>query len=109
MTNIQKLIKLAKENPNLPIIPMVGTEVVASDEYSYWMASFGTVEIGQYYVSKERVFFDSDDLTDEILDNLVFDKDWEMLSDEEIVKKAENIAKKKMKKAIIVYIDAPKE
>lgn len=109
MTNIEKLIELAKENPDLPIIPMVGTDVVASDEYSYWMASFGTVELGQYYVSEERVIFDLDDLTDEILDYYCCDDEWEKLSDEEQVKKAENIAKKKMKKAIIVYIDAPKE
>lgn len=109
MTSIEKLIELAKENPDLPIIPMVGTDVVASDEYSYWMASFGEVELGQYYVSEERVIFDLDDLTDEILDNLIFDSDWEMLSDEEVVKKAENIAKKKMKSAIIVWIETPRE
>ncbi|MDE6469751.1 MAG: hypothetical protein K2L19_01840 [Eubacterium sp.] len=109
MTNIEKLIQLAKENPNLPIIPMVGTDVVASDEYSYWLASFGEVELGRYYVSDERVILDLDDLTEEILDEHCCDDEWENLSDEEQVKKAENIAKKKMKSAIIVYIDTPKE
>lgn len=109
MMSIEKLIQLKNENPELPIIPMVGTDVVASDEYSYWMASFGKVELGQYYISEERVIFDLDDLTDEILDKHCCDDKWEELSDEEQIKKAENIAKKKMKSAIIVWIDTPKE
>ncbi len=109
MTNIEKLIELVKENPNLPIIPMVNTDVVLSDDYNYWLGSFGTVEIGSYYVSDERIFFDLDDLTDQFLEDHCCDDKWENLSDEEQVKKAENIAKKKMRPAIIIWIDTPKE
>ena len=109
MTNIEKLMQLAKENPNLPIIPLVDSEIVADDGYNWWMGSFGNVELGSYYVSKDRVYWDLDDLTEKILDDHCCDDKWEKLSDEETVKKAENIAKRKMKPAIIVYIELPTE
>ena len=34
MSNIEKLIQLAKENPNLPIIPMVDSDIVSEDGYT---------------------------------------------------------------------------
>ncbi len=75
---------------------------------NHWMCDFDIkavfVDTGLEY-PEIRQF----DLTEEILDEHCCDDEWENLSDEEQVKKAENIAKKKMKSAIIVYIDTPKE
>lgn len=35
--NIKTLIKLATENPNLPIVVMVDGEICAGDEYAYYL------------------------------------------------------------------------
>ena len=63
---IRKLTELMQQHPNLPVIPMVDSEVIQSDEYGSWSASFG----GDPYISKicvnnetERLVF-WDDKTD---------------------------------------------
>lgn len=68
------LIQLAKEKPNLPIIPFVDSEIVADDGYAWWMGSFGNVELSSYYVSTDRVYWDLDDLTEKILDDHCYDE-----------------------------------
>ena len=42
---IKELLRLVKDNPDLPIIPRVDTEVVASDEYTWWAGAFGRAHI----------------------------------------------------------------
>ena len=39
--NIGKLLDLIKQNPELPILPMVDSEIVADDYCAYWAASWG--------------------------------------------------------------------
>jgi hypothetical protein len=36
-----ELIQLIEANPDLPIIPMVGQEVVGEDVPTYWMGKWG--------------------------------------------------------------------
>lgn len=46
MSSIEKaneLIKIMKENPNHKVLPMVNTEVVASDDYYRWGGSIGRI------------------------------------------------------------------
>ena len=37
MTKTEELLKLIKENPDLPVVPMVNDEVVGDDSYRYWL------------------------------------------------------------------------
>lgn len=104
MNNIEKLIKLVKENPDLPVIPMVETEVVAEDTYPRWMASFGDCRVGDFYMSEEKVYTDKNNLVEDLVENEYFDLD---KPDEEIWRIAERQANKLMTKAIIVNIDLP--
>jgi len=70
---VAKLLELIKDNPELRIVPMVDSEVVASDEFGWWMASFGNPEIEEIYGSDERIYIrsqDEDDLVEELADNL---------------------------------------
>ena len=53
MSKVEELLKLMKDNPDLPIVPMVNFEVVG-DEFSYWMGSWGRSEVGEYYIGEER-------------------------------------------------------
>ena len=60
MSKVEELLKLMKDNPDLPIVPMVNFEVVG-DEFSYWMGSWGRSEVGEYYIGEERVHFRGDE------------------------------------------------
>lgn len=42
--NIKELLKLIKQHPDLPIVAMVESEVVA-DDYGYWMGEWGNVQL----------------------------------------------------------------
>jgi hypothetical protein len=114
MSKIEELLKLIKENPDLPIIPMVGSEVVAEDSSSYWVGSWGRCELTEYYIGRERVHFKDDDDAEDVLTDMVgceygetkdgkdiwdlSDKEWEEL-----------VASLPWVKAIVVYIESPDE
>ena len=105
--NINDLLKLVKENPDLPIVFMVATECVPSDEYAYWLSECGGTYISEYCNTDGEVFFeeDYDDLVEKWIDN-----NYEEFPDKTDVE-LEEIAKSyvdnyKWIKAIIVYVEA---
>lgn len=59
--NREELFKLMQKNPDLPVVPMVDSEIVA-DDCGYWLGSWGSAEVDEYFISEraERVFFKSD-------------------------------------------------
>lgn len=107
MSNIEKLLELVKENPDLPIIPMVDAEVVA-DDCGYWMGKWGDCKIKEYYEGEEKIHFKDDD-EENVLNDMVgceysYDeqgRDIYELSDEEWDKLYKSII---WKKCIVVYI-----
>jgi len=108
--NINNLLTLIKENPDLEILPMVDTDCVAGDEFGYWMAQWGKASIDEYWVEDERVYFkehDYEDLLDIILCNKLSYEEYLVMSDKEgeILAK-ELVDKLDWKKAIIINIDA---
>lgn len=44
----EKFLRLVRENPDLPIIPMVDSAVVADNDYGSWLGSFGDCRIDSY-------------------------------------------------------------
>lgn len=58
--NVKQALELIKENPELPIMPLVNYEVAAGDECMYWVGSWGKAEIDDYCTHDERVHFLSD-------------------------------------------------
>lgn len=70
MTNVEKLINLMEENPNLPVLPMVDYEIVGED-WGRWMGSFGDSYVGEYALYDYRYFEDRDDFKDCYYDNNV--------------------------------------
>ena len=54
--NIKHLIQLMEENPDLPVIPMVGQDIVA-DCTGEWVANFGKAEIKKMCIYGEKVIF----------------------------------------------------
>ena len=107
----QELYKLMQENPGLPVVPMVDSEVVC-DDGGYWFGSWQSASVDSFYCpNDEQTWFRSDD-------DLVswFESKWEYeeegIPDDMPDEEAYEIMRKKIdalpwKKAIIVYIGLP--
>ena len=106
--NREELFRVMQENPNLPVIAMVDSEIVADDGYNRWLGAWGHCEICEYFVGEERIHFRESDNFDEIEEaltdgQLCYD-DFEAMSDEE----AEGVYNSlHWIRAIIVNIDLP--
>lgn len=81
--NVKKLLELIEENPDLPIVPMVDSEVVADDCCTYWMGHWGHCEVSEYLLGEERVWLKDDDPEDVISDVKGYEF-WENLPDEKV-------------------------
>lgn len=104
--NVQSLLNLIKENPELKIVPMVDTEIVADDGYSSWLGSFGKAEIDHIWNSGERIFFkslDEEELVQNTLDEIPLEIDdaTAEITANDIVEKYE------WEKVIVVWIGLP--
>lgn len=128
----QTLLNLVKENPDLPIVPMVNYEVVP-DDCGRWMGSFGYAYVGEYACFNERFYEERIDFiedyynhNDEYLDEqfnynpcMTFPNSEGKYTKEQIEQNKinsealdaylEEVANKYFKKAIIVNIDLPEE
>lgn len=56
--NLQELIRLVQENPELPVICEVDGEICCGDEYAWYLGEFGRCFVGEYAVYNDRVFVD---------------------------------------------------
>ena len=54
--NIKHLIQLMDEHPDLPVIPMVGQDIVA-DSFGEWTAEVGEAEIRKLCIYEDAVIF----------------------------------------------------
>ena len=127
----EKLLNLIKENPELPVVTMVDSDVVA-DDCGRWMGKFGFCEVGEYTLYDDRYFEDRDDFKeayydcndDELCEKFNFDpriteysvargehdaKDLAINNDNEKLLETylDEIAEKYFTKAIIVNVDLP--
>ena len=56
--NLEELFKLMRENPDLPVVPMVDGEI-PGDDCGYWMGAWGTAKLDEYLVASDRVIIKS--------------------------------------------------
>lgn len=133
MTNTEKFVQLVKENPDLPIVPMVDYEVV-NEDYGWWVGSFGHCSVGEYALFYERYFDDREDFKefyydyndDELCERFNYnpricrytvnqgkytEEQWEINQENEklLDRYLDKVADEYFTKAIIVYIGLPKE
>ncbi len=54
--NLKELFKLIKERPDLPIVPMVDTDIVADDS-GYWLGGWGSASIDKYLPHEYGIIF----------------------------------------------------
>lgn len=106
--NRAELFRLMVENPELPVVPMVDSEIVCDDGYSRWMGSWGSSYIGFYLLGEEKVHFREDDDFEEIestlTDGAIKHEDFEAMTDAEAEAAYASLP---WVKAIIVNIDLP--
>lgn len=111
--NTETLLRVVAENPTLPIIAMVDSDVVYED-YGRWLASVGSIGVGEYACYNERYYDDREDFkedyysqNDDVLcekfgyDHRINNYALEMYLDE--------VAERAFSKAIIINIDAPSD
>ena len=107
--HLQKLFRLIEENPNLPIVPMVDSDIVAEDGYQWWMGNWGRSEKAKYYRGEECVHFyepdDWEEFDSALYDAHATDAKVRPDMDDDTVKEAyENLP---WTEAIVVYIILP--
>ena len=103
----KELLELVKENPELPIIPMVYTEVVAGDQFAYWLGQVIKCEVREYTIDKwygdgcvkYRDDFDSEN---HMIESIAEGK---YSGTEEDYEKATEEVKNIWTKAIIMFVD----
>lgn len=103
--NIETLLRLVQENPDLPVVPMVEGRI-AWDDGDYFMAAFGAAEVDEYIVSRQddRIYFKSDDDVFDVLEHVLSDEEFDTLPQSEAECRPYFEALP-WTKAIIVYID----
>lgn len=99
---IKNLFKLITENSTLPIVAFVATEVVAGDEYGYWLGHIKSVSVEKTYTAPNgSVHFYHDDIYEVLNEELGWN--WEdFVNDQEAQATYDNLP---WKEAIAVYIE----
>lgn len=104
--NIVELLRLVKENPDLPVVPMVDAEIVW-DDCGYFMAAFGTAMVDEFIISERngRIYFKSDDDVFDVLEHVLSDEEFDALpqSEAECRPRFEALP---WTRAIIVYVNS---
>lgn len=111
-----KLLKLATENPSLPIVSMVQYEVVADDSFSYWLGEIESVTVEELWVSDGRTWTreDAESEWDGFIESYASNEDLmriECWTDDKLYKQAamEWIAGLPWTKCIVIFVEAPDE
>ena len=107
-----KLLNLISENPTLPVVSLVYSEVICDTGYGYWLGSWGDCYIDEYVCVDtygENHFYtrgDQDEIEEYFAEKILGEN--ESLSDEEVERLAHEQAEAlPWKKAIFVYVGTP--
>lgn len=128
----KKLIELIQQNPDLPVVPMVDSEV-CDDIYGWYMGTITTAKVGEYAHYGDRWYDDREDFKEDYCDdndNWLYEKFnynprinkytvgiWhtkeQFIENEkhrtEMDEYLNEVAEDYFKKAILVYIVAPEK
>ena len=109
--NLKELFGLIKKRPDLPIVAMVDSEIVADDGYCYWMGSWGSCLIDKYIIHEDYgvIFYeegkpDTVDIFEKYFDYAECGIDEELPDEEALPLMRARVDSLDWKEAIIVYI-----
>lgn len=94
-----ELKKLIADHPDLPIVVIVNSEVVADDDYNWWYAPDVSFSMGELLdcdqdVNDMKVYTDRDDFEEDLADILGNSGDYDETTDEEFDKIVQEELKK---------------
>lgn len=103
----ENLLKLIKQNPTLPIVPMVSGEI-AADDCGYWLGEWGNAFVDEYLLDArhDKILFKDDYEVCELLDLYLWPEEYDAIPDDEAEYKKVYDGLP-WKKAIVVYINWP--
>lgn len=80
----RELFRLMRENPELPVVPMVDWEITGDDN-GYWLGAWGSARIDEYLLisNREEVVFKNDDDVLDVLERYLSDEEFEKLPETE--------------------------
>lgn len=105
--NIKEILKLIDEHPDLPVVPMVGQDIVA-DCTGEWVASFGKAEIKKMCIYGENVVFREEKNAIKTVEALELEGLTEGWTREESLEKLNGyLDELEWLEAIIVHIETP--
>ena len=79
--NIDALLQLIKENPDLEIVPMVKYDNCATGEWGWWEGLWGKIQIEEYLHYDGWVYIKSED-KDELIEQIQEKKDYTLTTEE---------------------------
>ena len=103
MTNTQRLLQLVAEYPDLPVVPMVDSDIIGDGD-GYWLGEFGYCYVGEYACYDDRFYEDRDELKERYYDNNA--EDFEDYFDDDLEEALDLATDHMWTKAILVYINA---
>ena len=105
--NIKEILKLIEEHPDLPVIPMVGQDIVA-DCIGEWVAHFGKAEVKKMCIYGEKVIFREEKNAIKTVEALELEGLTEGRTREESIEKLNGyLDELDWLEAIIVHIETP--
>lgn len=109
--NRENLFKLIQENPDLPVIPFVDSEVVAGGDFGRWMGSWGSARVDEYIfppADYEPVIFKSSKDVFDTLEKCLSEDEFDALPESE-AECRDIFNALPWTEAIIVSIDTPED
>lgn len=104
-SKVKELLKLMQENPDLPVVPLVDSDVVADGDHSNWLAGWGNACVGHYLSGEDRYYIKEDDDPQDILEEVMgYDAYCALPEDEGLDALCDALP---WKKVIFVYITTP--
>lgn len=103
--NVENLLKLIRQNPDLPIIPLVRSEVVCDDCYSWWCGSLDEARLDEIITNfDDSILCKHADSYEGLYEDIFgYDDDFnENATEEEIKAKIDALP---WMKCIVVFID----
>ena len=94
--------------PDLPLIPLVDSDVVASDEFTNWLGSISDVRLEQVLSKDEELFILSID-EERLRERAILESGYDLIwTDEQLEDYAvKEVAAYDWKYAIVIWIDTP--
>lgn len=66
---VKQLFDLIAQNPGLPVIPMVDSEICEDDSYARYMGEIGFSFVGEYAIYDDMVIHDREEFKERYYDN----------------------------------------